>query len=270
MALEVAVGGRTTTGAGPVWDVTSGTVLWVEFGGEVVHRFNPATGHDDPLGLPQPVAAANPRRLGGLVLTLRDGVAVLDPDGTRRWLVYWAREGVAGTAAAVDRAGRLWVATAGDGALLRIEPDGTVRLALHGADVSAIAFSPDAGTMYLADMAGEFLVAADFDPQAGEVGPRRPLRPARGGPSTLCVDVEGSLWVTARDGSAIRRYRPDGSPQQAITIGGAHPTGCTFGGTGLTDLYLTAAPQRQAATSSGPLLVIPDAGEGLPTPVFAG
>jgi sugar lactone lactonase YvrE len=259
-----------TTGAGPVWDVTSGTLLWVEFGGEVVHRFNPATGHDDLLGLPQPVVAAHPRRFGGLVLTLRDGVAVLDPDGTRRWLVYWARDAVAGAAAAVDRAGRLWVATAGDGALLRIEPDGAARLALHGAEVSAIAFSPDAGTMYLADVAGEFLVAADFDPQAGAVGSRRPVRPAPGGPSALCVDAEGWLWVVCSSDPVVHRYRADGSRGPDVPIGTVRPTGCAFGGIGLTDLYLTAALLPESAGPSGPLLMLPDAGQGLPYPVFAG
>ncbi|HEX2299731.1 MAG TPA: SMP-30/gluconolactonase/LRE family protein, partial [Pseudonocardiaceae bacterium] len=68
MAAQIAVPGRMC-GAAPVWDITSGTVLWVETGGEAVHRFDPATGQDETLRLPQPVAAAHPRRRGGLVLT---------------------------------------------------------------------------------------------------------------------------------------------------------------------------------------------------------
>ncbi|MGH3796628.1 MAG: SMP-30/gluconolactonase/LRE family protein [Pseudonocardiaceae bacterium] len=270
MTLEVAVADRVMSGAGPVWDITSATVLWVEFGGEVVHRFNPATGDDDPVWLPQPLAAAHPRRFGGLVLTLRDGVALLDPDGTRRWLIYWARDGVAGAAAAVDQAGRLWVATAGDGALLRVEPDGPVSLALQGTDLSGIAFSPDAGTIYLADVSDGYIVAADFDPDTGDIGPRRPLRPAPAGPSTLCVDAEGSLWVAPSADTAVHRYRPDGSREREVPIGGAHPTGCAFGGIQLTDLYVTAAPPHGDGGPTGPLLVVPGAGEGLPTAVFAG
>lgn len=279
VASEVAVAGRVVTGAAPVWDITSATMLWVEFGGEAIHRFDPATGRDETLRLPQPVAAAHPRRRGGLALTLRDGVALLDPDGTRRWLVYWGREGILGAAAAVDHTGRLWVATVGDGTLLRVQPDGAVLLALQGADVSGIAFSPDATTMYLADVAGDYIAAADFDPQSGQVGPRRPLLPVPGGPSALCVDAEGWLWVASRvdrfradsEGStaaAVHRYRPDGVPDREVPVGSAHPTGCAFGGSRLTDLYITAAPSP--AEPAGPLLVVSDAGEGLPTPVFGG
>lgn len=146
VAAEIAVTGRTG-GAAPVWDITSGTVLRVETGGETVHRFDPAIGRDETLRLPQPVAAAHTRRAGGLVLTLRDRVALLDPDDSRRWLVYWGREGVLGAAAAVDQAGQLRVATAGDGTLLRVQADGAALVALQGADLAGIVFSPDASTI---------------------------------------------------------------------------------------------------------------------------
>jgi sugar lactone lactonase YvrE len=267
---DVAVAGRVVTGSAPVWDITSGTLLWVEIGGEAVHRFDPATGRDEPLGLPQPVAAAHPRRRGGLVLTLRDGVALVDSDGARRWLVYWAREGVAGIASTVDRAGRLWVTTGGDGALLRVEPDGAVALVLQGVDLAGVAFAPDAATMYLADPAAEHIAAADFAPDTGELGPRRPLYPVPGGPTALCVDAQGWLWVAPRGHNAVLRYRADGQLDRELGLGAAHPTGCAFGGIQLTDLFVTAAPPPCSAEHAGPLLIFPDAGEGLPSPVFAG
>lgn len=257
-------------GAAPVWDITTHTLLWVEVGGEAVHRFTPATGRDETIRLPQPVLAAHPRRHGGLVLTLRDGVALLDPDGSRRWLVYWGREGVLGAAATVDRTGALWVATAGDGTLLRVQPDGAVLLALQGAEIAGIAFSPDARIMYLADVAGEYLAAADFDPDSGRLGPRRPLCPVPGGPGALCVDADGNLWVTPDTGTAVLRYRSDGESDLRLTVEPGLPTGCAFGGSRFTDLYLTAAPPPESAEPAGPLQVVPDAGEGLPTPVFAG
>jgi sugar lactone lactonase YvrE len=268
--VDVAVAGRVVTGAAPVWDITSATLLWAEVAGDAVHRFDPATGRDEPLGLPQPVAAAHPRRRGGLVLTLRDGVALVDPDGTRQWLVYWAREGVAGIASAVDRAGRLWVATAGDGALLRVEPDGAVTVVLKGADIAGIAFSADADTMYLADVAAEHVAAADFEPDTGALGSRRLLYPVPGGPTALCADTQGGLWVAPGARTALLRYRQDGQLDHEIALGAAHPTGCAFGGIQLTDLFVTAAPPPGHTEHAGPLLVVPDAGEGLPTPVFAG
>lgn len=268
VAVEIAVAGRIS-GVAPVWDIISGTVLWVETGGEAVHRFDPATGHDETLRLPQPAAAAHPRRSGGLVLTLRDGVALLDPDGSRRWLVYWGREGVLGAAAAVDQTGHLWVTTAGDSTLLRVQADGAVLVALQGADVAGIAFSPDASTMYLADVPGEYVAAADFDPDSGRLGPRHPLFPVPGGPCALCVDAGGGLWVTPNAATAVLRYQPDGALDRQVTVDPAQPTGCAFGGIRLTDLYLTAAPS-ESAEPAGPLLIVPDAGEGGLTPMFGG
>jgi len=258
------------TGTAPVWDITSRTLLWVDYPGETVHRFDPATGGDETRTLPQPIAAAHPRRGGGLVLTLRDGVALLDPGGTRRWLVYWARDGVSGAAATVDQAGRLWVATAGDGALLRVEPGGELCVVARGRDISGIAFSPDATTMYLADVAAGQIVAADYDPSSGELGPRRVVCPAPRGPGGLCVDVEGCLWVAPGTGTApatAHCYRPDGTAVRQLPVAFS-PTGCVFGGIGLSQLYLTTA--LPSTHIPGPLLVVPDAGTGLPTPVFAG
>lgn len=255
--------------AAPVWDITTRTLLWVEYGDETVHRFDPATGHDAPLRVPQPIAAAHPRRSGGLVLTLRDGVALLDPGGTRRWLVYWAREGVSGAAAAVDQTGRLWVATAGDGTLLRVEPDGELCVVAHGRDISGIAFSPDATTMYLADVAAGLIAAADFDPASGEVGPRRPVCPVPGGVSALCVDAEGRLWVAPVTGTTVHCHRPDGTVDRQLPVD-AVVTGCAFGGIALSDFYVTTAPPHRDAKPPSSVLVLANVGKGAPTPVFPG
>lgn len=272
MTCEIAVAGRVT-GVAPVWDIASGTLLWVEPGAAAVHRFtlgsesDPDAGRDDSLGLPQPVATAHPRRGGGLVLTLRDGVALVDPDNTRRWLVYWARPGVAGAAATVDQTGRLWAATTGDGTLLRVEPDGALTVVCQEMDISGIAFSPDAETIYLASRTAEQITAADFDPASGRIGPRRPVCPVPGGAGALCVDTEGRLWVVPDNGTAVHRYHPDGTLAQQLPVD-TPPTGCTFGGPGLSDLYLTTASSH--ANDIVPLLILPTAGTGLPTPVFAG
>src|SRR5436305_784712 len=81
------------------------SLLWVDVPASTVHRFTPGRG-DATLEVPQPVSAAIPRSRGGLVLHLAEGIALFDASGERRtWLVYWAREGVRGAAAAVDSKG---------------------------------------------------------------------------------------------------------------------------------------------------------------------
>src|SRR5690606_21027856 len=86
LAAEVALPARAILGEGPTWDDRTGTLLWVDILASRVHAYSPATGTDTVIETPQHVGAAKPREGGGLVLNLRDGVGLLDPDGGFRWL----------------------------------------------------------------------------------------------------------------------------------------------------------------------------------------
>lgn len=98
------------------------------------------------------------------------------------------------------------------------------------------------------------------------------LEPGAGMPDGLTVDADGAVWVALWDGAAVRRYRPNGRFDLALPLPVARPTACVFGRHGLTDLYITTATTGLAhpARPAGSLLVVPDAGHGLPQPPFAG
>ncbi|MFD1044957.1 SMP-30/gluconolactonase/LRE family protein, partial [Kibdelosporangium lantanae] len=63
---------------------------------------------------------------------------------------------------------------------------------------------------------------------------------------------------------------------RTITFPAAHTTACAFGGAGLTDLYVTTAREGLSEAElarqplSGSVFVVPGAGTGLPSTVFAG
>ncbi len=85
-AYEVAVRAEATLGEGPTWDPATGRLIWLDILGMRLHTYDPASGRRTVRTTPQHIGAAKPRAGGGLVLNLRDGVGLLDPDGTFRWL----------------------------------------------------------------------------------------------------------------------------------------------------------------------------------------
>ncbi len=293
---EIAVREHAAVGEGPTWDTATQRLIWVDILGSRVHTYDPASGHRTVMVTEQHVGAAKPRAGGGLVLNLRDGVGLRDPDGGFRWLHHEPVPGRRANDAAVAPDGSLWAGTMrydeapGGGTLSRLTPDGTVRTFLDDVAVSnGIGWSPDGRLMYYIDSptrrvdvfdVGGIEDIGDLD-DLGDIGDdqlpvnRRPLAVIEDGagfPDGLTVDADGCVWVALWDGAAVRRYTPDGDLDRVIPLPVPRPTACAFGGADLTDLYLTTARTGLAAPPplSGSVLVLPGAGRGLEQPAFAG
>ncbi|RSM89499.1 SMP-30/gluconolactonase/LRE family protein [Kibdelosporangium aridum] len=281
--FEIAVRAEATLGEGPTWDAMTSTLLWVDILAPQIHRWSPSTGVNETMAAPMDVGAAKPRAGGGLVLNLRDGVAIVDSAGEQRWLVYWARDGVRGNDAGVDAAGRLWAGTMrydtaeGGGWLARVEPNGKASMVLEKVSISnGIGWSPDNTRMYYADTPTGLIEVFDYDLDSGTVSSRRPFADVDGSPDGLCVDADGCVWVALWGDGQVRRYTPDGKLLSTVIVPARNTTACCFGGDRLTDLYITTARVGMTETDlkreplSGSVFVIPDAGSGLPSTAFAG
>ncbi|MFD5404945.1 SMP-30/gluconolactonase/LRE family protein [Streptomyces griseorubiginosus] len=277
---DVAVRAEATLGEGPTWDAAGNRLLWIDILGARLHTYEPATGRRTVRVLDQHIGAAKPRANGGLVLNLRDGVAVLDPDGAFRWLHREPVPGRRANDAAVAPDGSLWAGTMrydeapGGGTLSRITADGTHTTVLDDVAVSnGTGWSPDGRLMYYVDSPTRRVDVLDHE--NGRITGRRTLvaiEDGAGFPDGLTVDADGCVWVALWDGAAVRRYTPEGELDRVITLPTPRVTACAFGGPDLTDLYVTTA--RVGLNSphpvAGSLLVVPGAGKGLPQPPFAG
>ncbi|MFF5338199.1 SMP-30/gluconolactonase/LRE family protein [Streptomyces sp. NPDC013181] len=278
--VEIAVREQAVLGEGPTWDAATGRLIWVDILAARVHTYDPATGHRTVLATGQHVGAAKPRTGGGLVCNLRDGVGLYDADGTFRWLVHDPVPGRRANDAAVAPDGALWAGTMrydqaeGGGTLARIAPDGTADLVLPRVTCSnGTGWSPGGRLMYYTDTHTRRIDVFDVD--GPHVTGRRPfavLEDGAGYPDGLTVDAEGAVWVALWDGSALRRYTADGRLERTVDLPVRRPTACAFGGPGLRDLYVSTARTGLDAPHplSGALLVLPDAGHGLPGTPFAG
>ncbi|MFE2214649.1 SMP-30/gluconolactonase/LRE family protein [Streptomyces canus] len=275
---DVAVRAEATLGEGPTWD--GERLLWIDILGARLHTYDPVSGHRTVRVLDQHIGAVKPRAGGGLVLNLRDGVALLDPDDSFRWLHHEPVPGRRANDAAVAPDGSLWAGTMrydeapGGGTLSRITGDGTHRTVLDDVAVSnGTGWSPDGRRMYYIDSPTRRVDV--FDHESGRLSGRRTfveIEDGAGFPDGLTVDADGCVWVALWDGGAVRRYTPDGSLDHVITLPTPRVTACAFGGPDLTDLYITTARVGLDAPHpvAGSLLVVPGAGKGVQQPSFAG
>ncbi|MGW7722756.1 SMP-30/gluconolactonase/LRE family protein [Streptomyces canus] len=275
---DVAVRAEATLGEGPTWD--GERLLWIDILGARLHTYDPVSGHRSVRVLDQHIGAVKPRAGGGLVLNLRDGVALLDPDDSFRWLHHEPLPGRRANDAAVAPDGSLWAGTMrydeapGGGTLSRITGDGTHRTVLDDVAVSnGTGWSPDGRLMYYIDSPTRRVDV--FDHESGRLSGRRPfveIEDGAGFPDGLTVDADGCVWVALWDGGAVRRYTPDGTLDHVITLPTPRVTACAFGGPDLTDLYITTARVGLDAPHpvAGSLLVVPGAGKGVAQQPFAG
>ncbi|GGV65327.1 SMP-30/gluconolactonase/LRE family protein [Streptomyces massasporeus] len=279
-SYEVAVRAEAELGEGPTWDAATGRLLWIDILGSRLHTYDPATGRRAVRRTEQHIGAVKPRAGGGLVLNLRDGIGLLDPDGGFRWLHHERVPGRRANDAAVAPDGTLWTGTMrydeapGGGTLSRVTGDGSVDVVLDDVAVSnGTGWSPDGRLMYYIDSPTRRVDV--FDHADGRITGRRTLaeiEESAGFPDGLTVDAEGCVWVALWQGSAVRRYTPDGELDRVIELPVPLVTACAFGGAHLSDLYITTARVglTEPPALAGSLFVVPGAGKGLAHPPFAG
>jgi len=288
--VEHIIASQDEVGETPIWVPQEQALYWIDLEGSAVHRYDPATGETEDWGLDVPVTALARRASGGWVLATKTGLAYWDHrTNDSEFIVDPTAEtpDVRLNDSAVDRQGRLLVGSANvvqfdapDGVLYRLDADRTLHQIDEGyAVANGIAFSPDGATVYVTDMFHSRILAMDYDTQAGTVSNRRTFAdvPAETGlPDGLIVDAAGFLWSAHWGGSRVTRYDPDGTIERRVSLPAANVTCMGFGGSDLTDLYITTAwfflsdDERKAQPQAGDLFRLRTDVQGLVEPEFLG
>ena len=285
--FEIAVLPVAALGEGPRWDAASETLLWVDIPAKSVHRYDPATGQDTALLVSDVVSLALPRRRGGVVIGLPDGIHLFDGEQSIGPVgIESERAGTRTNDGACDAAGRLWVGTMAlderspVAGLYRVDPDFTVTTILTGTTISnGLGWSPNGRQFYFIDSPTRRVDVFDFDLSTGELENRRRfVAVAAPGavPDGLAVDAEGCVWVALHGGWGLNRYSPAGALIAEVRLPVARVTSCCFGGAELRDLYVTtrrdglSAGELAEQPLSGALLRLDAGVAGLPTHAFAG
>lgn len=285
--IHAVAGHRNRLGEGPTW--CGDRLLHVDILGGKVHALNPVT--RERWSLPVDggeVSAAVPRADGGIVIAIEHELISFDRDGNRETLAIVEDHLPTNrfNDCRCDRAGRLWAGTMsrervpGTAALYCLEAGGPIRRVIAETTLSnGIGWSPDWDRMYFIDSTTQRIDVLEFDVATGGVADRRTLANVEerdGMPDGLAVDADGGVWVCLFRGGSVRRYEPDGSLSDVISLPVTDPTCPAFGGPDLRTLYITTArhrlsPKEQKREPLAGMVLSFDAGvAGMPTPRFAG
>jgi len=287
--VEVFADLRADVGEAPHWDDRTRSLLFVDLTAGAVFRYDQSGVRVGSFAVGQEVGAAIPRRAGGLVLAVRDGIAVVSETGEGFELTAPVERDDPGNRmndAKCDPAGRLLAGTMAfdlaprSAALYRIAPDWSFeRLVPDVTQSNGIAWSPSGAQMYFIDSATQGVDVFDYSAATGAAGNRRRLvtiDPALGTPDGMTADDKGNLWVACFGGAAVRCFSPSGAQLGEITFPVTQVTSCAFGGLGLRDLYVTSAAYRLSPAElasqphAGATFVCRPGAAGLPASSFAG
>jgi sugar lactone lactonase YvrE len=237
-------------GEGPVWSERWGGLRWVDMlAGDVLSLADDGT--IDRRHVDNVAAVIRPRRQGGAVIGVERGFALEEADGTLTHLgELWSDTNVRMNEGGCDPDGRFYCGSMahderpGAGALYRLDPDDSVHVVLENVTISnGLEWSPDGSRAYYNDSPTQRIDVFDYDSESGLSG-RRPFAevPAEAGaPDGLTVDEEGGVWVALYGGGSVRRYTPEGMLDEVIEVPAKQVTACTFGGSGLDQLFITTS-----------------------------
>jgi xylono-1,5-lactonase len=263
-----------------VWDERRDRLYFVDCASQRLHWLDDgdlagAGGVDlHDLRAPSMPAGIVPTTDGRLVVTLDDGLYVLDPDAGTSELLAPYPKGLGGgrcNDACADTAGNLVTGK------LNLGPDeGSAWLfsttsgwRLVDDDISNTN-GPQVGeidgetTLIIGDTSAHYYAYA-YVPETGDVGERRifgDMTGLPGGPDGTTLDAAGGLWCALFGGGRLVRFTAAGL-DRSVPVPTDNPTDVTFGGPGLDRLYVVAV--------DGGLLAVDGLGgpAGRPEPRFS-
>ena len=280
---------KASLGESPVWSARERVLYWVDINAPSLNRFDPATGGNVAMPMPESIGSFALRAGGGFIVALRGGIWLARADGTLERKVVAAPYDPAHhrfNDGRCDRQGRFFVGSmneqrdASSAELVRIDADYTMTPILGDLMISnGLAWSPDGRTMYHADTPTHVIRAFDYDAATGT--PSRPRVFARWDgdtdrPDGGAVDSAGNYWTAFYRGGKVLQLSPRGETLAEYPIPAMCPTMCAFGGPELTTLYVTSARQMREPDElarlpqSGGIFAMTVAIPGLPEPAFAG
>ncbi|WP_273772499.1 IclR family transcriptional regulator domain-containing protein [Brucella intermedia] len=255
-------------GASPRWDARTRTIYWVD---QLAPSIRVAGAADEFISLHELSQSVSSFSLteDGFVCAAGSDLVLGDGRNLER-ISTQSNLSIKSLCAAHD--GRIWVAAFdADANVSRIGPiareTGQEQVFELPGDVSDIAFAGDLGLF--ATQASRQSVYL-LEPTTGRRRKFADIPKVAGAPCALAIDEKLNPWIALSDGWSVIKLNENGEIERTIALPVPLPTGITFGGGSLTQIFVTSARSglsREGLTNaplSGQLLSI-DVGErGLP------
>lgn len=286
---------KDIVGESIVWSGEENALYWVDIVGRRIHRLEPASGRHDVWPTPDFVTSIGMRADGGFIVGLRSNVCLWRPgDAFEEFAVpepdlpdNRLNEG------RVAPDGAFWVSTMQSnlhpdgspkamdrnaGAIYRIDAGGHVTQLTPNAYgiTNTMAWAQD-GRFFFADTLANEIYLFDCDIATGTLANRRIIAAgfSRGLPDGSCLDAGDRLWnCRVAGGGAVAGFDTKGDLVGLVELSAGWPTSCTFGGPGLSTLYVTSARFTMSADHlgayplEGGLFAVEGVGRGRAEPKF--
>lgn len=253
--VTVVLEAAAMLGECPRWQAEERLLYWVDIARNELHRFDPATGADLCRTFDAPIGCFAFRKGGGLLLGMKDGLALLDhwdaepvPFGDQ---VLAGRPDLRLNDGRTDAQGRFWAGSvntaksAADAALYRFETGGRATLVENSMlTCNGAAFSADGLAFHHTDTPSHRLRAYRVDPTSGVLSDCRILHQfpeGRGRPDGGSFDEAGHYWTALYDGARVVRIAPSGEIVASVSLPVPRPTMIAFGGGDRRTAYVTSA-----------------------------
>jgi sugar lactone lactonase YvrE len=259
-ALACVLDIGASLGECPLWSVGEQALYWIDINAPSLNRFDPASGRNVAMPMPESIGSYAFRANGGFVVALRSGIWLCDARGalerrvadapydTRRQRFNDGR---------CDPQGRFVVGTMNEAqdepsaALYRVDAGFRIAELFSGMTISnGLAWSPDGRTMYHADTPTRTVRAFDYDAATGTPSRGRVFAQWSGAgerPDGGATDSAGHYFAALYGDGRIAEVAPDGTQVATFEVPALCPTMCAFGGSDLRTLYVTTARQKRAA-----------------------
>ncbi|KAK7862957.1 hypothetical protein R5R35_004911 [Gryllus longicercus] len=258
-------------GEGCYWDDRTQVLYFVDIAGELVNRYNPATGQvtnihfeGGGVSLVVPVAGS----LDELVVTRGHDVLLVrwdgksaEPESVKVIISVEAdKPGNRFNDGKADTTGRLWLGTMGpepvpgdvtpnQGSLYSVDTNSD-NVVTHLSPVSVsngLIWSHDDKFMYYIDSPTEHVDVFDYDIVTGDISNRRTVfdltsNNITGVPDGMTIDANDNLWVAVFNGAKVLNVNPrTGELLRVVDIPADRVTDVVFGGSDLSTLYVTTS-----------------------------
>jgi sugar lactone lactonase YvrE len=269
--VELVIDSKSKLGEGAIWNYKTNELVWVNITGEILNFYNPAINNNKEMFTGQMIGTVVPALSGKMVVALKNGIYMLDPETGTKSLIADPEEDIPDNRfndGKCDPSGRFWAGTMSmsgkreAGALYRLDPDSTIHKMIDNVTTSnGITWSLKDGKMYYIDTPTRKVMAWDYDNETGDISNPEvavEVPPDLGAPDGMTMDAEGNLWIALWGGSAVGCWDPrSGELLQTVEVPAKNVTSCAFGDEDLKTLYITTARQ---GTSDEELKKYPHAG----------
>jgi len=249
---------RSVLGEGPVWHVERQVLYWVDIKGNKIHTYNPATKENRSIATPAFVGCVAPRKSGGLIAGLFNGLYTVDVEKEKFELISDPEHNSENrfNDGKVDPRGRLFAGTMEDrqtkapqGNMWRLDAHSRVPVKLFDqvGISNGLAWSKDQSTFYYVDTVLQRVDAFDYDVATGDLSRRRTVIRFQGAdvdgwPDGMTIDSEDCLWVAHWNGWKVTRWDPKtGTLLKTVWLPVSKVSCPVFGGANLDQLYITTA-----------------------------